>query len=268
MIFSSVVKRDFLESGILRTHENHKSVRAEDSRVFLLPRIPLIEDLTKGSIPPGSNILVEFDPASQWYNAMVTIAAGWLRTGGSVSYLAFSRPPDDIRSQLRQFGLDTEELERNDRLWITDFYSASMGQKSREKFSTESLKVADLSLWVAREAMADLPAPEFLIIDDNNSVLDRFNAERNWVEFLLSRPIPMTRQRQMTNLHGIIEGIQSNWTYKQLEAAVDGIVDFKVDEVNEERRTMMGIRHMRNVAFDSRWHSLKIGENFEITLEM
>ena len=235
--------------------------------MFTLPRMPLIEDLTKGPVPPGSNILVEFDPASQWHNASVTIAAGWLRTGGSVSYLAFSRPPDDIRFQLRQLGLNTDELERYDRLWITDIYSASVGQKSREKFAVESLKVADLSLWVAREAMADSPAPEFLIIDDNNSALDRFNAERNWVEFLLTRPIPMTKQRQMTNLHGIIEGIHSTWAYKQLEAAVEGIVDFKVDEVNGERKTRIGIRNMRNVAFDSRWHPLKIGKNSEITLE-
>jgi KaiC/GvpD/RAD55 family RecA-like ATPase len=235
--------------------------------VFSLPRIPLIEDLTKGPVPPGSNILVEFDPASQWHNASVTVAAGWLRTGGNVSYVAFSRPPDDVRSQLRQLGLDTEELERTDRLWITDGYSASIGQKSKERFAVESLKVADLSIWIAREAMADSPAPEFLIIDDNNSVLDRFNAERNWVEMLLSRPIPMTKLRQMTNLHGIIEGIHSNWAYKQLEAAVDGIIDFKVDEVNGERRTFIGIRNMRNVSFDSRWHPLKIGEDFEITLE-
>jgi KaiC/GvpD/RAD55 family RecA-like ATPase len=232
-----------------------------------LPRIPLIEDLTKGPVPPGSNILVEFDPASQWHNASVAVAAGWLRTGGSVSYLAFSRPPDDVRSQLRQLGLDTEELERTDRLWITDVYSASIGQKSKERFAVESLKVADLSIWVAREAMADSPAPEFLIIDDNNSVLDRFNPERNWVEFLLSRPIPMTKRRQMTNLHGIIGGIHSNWAYKQLEAAVEGIIDFKVDEVNGERRTFIGIRGMLNVCFDSRWHPLKIGEDFEITLD-
>ena len=235
--------------------------------MFSLPRMPLIEDLTKGPVPPGSNILVEFDPASQWHNVSVTIAAGWLRTGGNVSYLTFSRPPGEIRSQLRQLGLDTEDLERTDRLWITDVYSASIGQKSKERFAVESLKVADLSIWVAREAMADSPTPEFLIIDDNNSVIDRFNAERNWVEFLLTRPIPMTKLRQMTNLHGIIEGIHSNWAYKQLEAAVDGIIDLKLDESGEETRSMMRIRNMQNANYEGRWHRLKVGENFEVTLE-
>ena len=229
--------------------------------------MPLIEDLTKGPVPPGSNILVEFNPASQWLNASVTVAAGWLRTGGGVSYVAFSRPPDDVRSQLRELGLDIEELERTDRLWITDAYSASMGQKSKERFAVESLKAADLSIWIGREAMADSPAPEFLTIADNISVLDRFNAERNWVEMYLTRPIPMSKVRQITTLNGIIEGIHSDWTYKQLEAAVDGIIDFKLDESGEETRSMMRIRNIQNASCDRRWHQLKIKENFEVTLE-
>jgi KaiC/GvpD/RAD55 family RecA-like ATPase len=227
----------------------------------------LIEDLTERPVPPGSNILVEFDPASQWLNASLTIAAGWVKDGGSVSYIANSQSPDDIRSQLRRLGLDVEALERIDRLWITDLYSASIGQKSKERFAVESLKAADLSIWIGREAMGDSPTPEFLVIADNSSVLDRFNAERNWVELYLTRPIPMAKPRQMTQLIGFIGGIHSAWAYKQLEAAVDGIVDFKVDETSGERSSFIGIRSMRNVRFDSRWHRLKIGEDFEITLE-
>jgi KaiC/GvpD/RAD55 family RecA-like ATPase len=232
-----------------------------------LPRIPLIEDLTKGVVPPGSNILVEFDPASQWLNASLTIAAGWVKDGGSVSYIAQSQAPDDVRSQFRKLGLAVEDLERTDRLWITDLYSASIGQKSKERFAVGSLKVADLSLWIGRDAMADSPAPEFLVVADNCSVVDRFNAERNWVELYLTRPIPMSKSRKITQLMGFIEGIHSAWAYKQLEAAVDGIVDFKVEDANGERRNLIAIRNMRNMHFDSRWHLLKIGENFEVTLE-
>jgi len=230
-----------------------------------VPRLGLIEDLTRAPILPGTNILVEFDPASQWYNAPLTIAAGWLRTGGSVSYIAQSQSPDDVRSQLRQLGIAVEELEQKDRLWITDLYTLSLGQKSKEQFVPESLKVADLSIWIAREAMADSPAPEFLVIADNSSVLDRFNDEKNWVELYLTRPIPMSKPRQITQLIGLMGGIHSNWAYKQLEAAVDGIVDFKVEEVGEETRDLMRIRTMRKMRFDRRWHELTMSENCEVT---
>ena len=232
-----------------------------------MPRLELVEDLTQAPIPPGTNIIVEFDPASQWYNASLTIAAGWLRTGGSVSYIAQSQPPEDVRSQLRQLGLAVDDLEQKDRLWITDFYAASVGQKSKERFAPESLRVADLSLWIAREAMVESAAPEFLVIADNSSVLDRFNDERNWVELYLTRPIPMSKPRQITQLIGFMAGIHSNWAYKQLEAAVDGIIDFKVEEVARETRDFMRIRSMRKVRFDRRWHELKMSESSEVTLQ-
>jgi len=226
----------------------------------------LIEDLTKGPIPPGSNILVEFDPASQWLNASLTIAAGWVNDGGSVSYVANSQSPDDIRSQLRRLGLAVEELERTDRLWITDGYSASMGQKSKERFAVESLKVADLSLWMGKEATHEPPAPEFLVLADNNSVLDRFNAEKNWIELYLTRMVSMARPRQITQLLPFMSGIHSVWAYKQLEAAVEGIVDFKLDETTNPAQNLIRIRNLRNVGFDGKWHELNIAENFEVVL--
>ena len=232
-----------------------------------MPRLELVEDLTQAPIPPGTNIIIEFDPASQWYNASLTIAAGWLRSGGSVSYIAQSQPPEDVRSQLRQLGLAVDDLEQKDRLWITDFYAASVGQKSKERFAPESLKVADLSLWIAREAMVESATPEFLVIADNSSVLDRFNDEKNWVELYLTRPIPMSKPRQITQLIGFMAGIHSNWAYKQLEAAVDGIIDFKVEEVARETHDFMRIRSMRKVRFDRRWHELKKSESSEVTLQ-
>lgn len=227
----------------------------------------MVEDLTLAPVSPGLNILVEFDPSSQWYNASLTIAAGWLRTGGSVSYVAQSQSPDDIRSQLRRLGVAVEELEMKDRLWITDFYTASVGQKSKEKFAPESLRVADLSIWIAREAMVESAAPEFLVIADNSSILDRFNDEKNWIELYLTRPIPMAKSRQITQLIGFMAGIHSIWAYKQLEAAVDGIIDFKVEEVGEETRDLMRIRTLRRMRFDRRWHELMVSENSEVALQ-
>ena len=46
-------------------------------------RIPLIDDLAKEPVPPGSQLLVEYDPASSWYNAALAIAVGWLRHDNS-----------------------------------------------------------------------------------------------------------------------------------------------------------------------------------------
>jgi KaiC/GvpD/RAD55 family RecA-like ATPase len=234
-----------------------------------LPKIPLIEDLTKGPVPQGSSILVEFEPASQWYNASITIAAGWLRSGGKVSYLAHTQPPDEVRERLTTLGLNPETLEKTDQLWITDMYTAGViGQKSKEKFAVDSLKVADLSIWMGKEVTHEPPAPEFLIIDDNTSILDRFNEEKNWIELTLSRVFPMAKRRHITQLTSILAGgVHSPWAYKQLEAAADGVVDFKLEDRNNEAVNLIRIRSMRKVGFDSKWRVLRMGENFEVTLE-
>ena len=45
------------------------------------------------------------------------------------------------------------------------------------------------------------------------------------------------------------------------------MLQFKVEESDEEVKSLVRITFMRNVRFNSRWHSLKIGDNFEVTLE-
>ena len=50
----------------------------EKCRGFKLMHIALIQDLLKGPLPPGSTLLVEYDPTSTWYQASLCIAAEWL----------------------------------------------------------------------------------------------------------------------------------------------------------------------------------------------
>jgi KaiC/GvpD/RAD55 family RecA-like ATPase len=226
-----------------------------------------MEDLITGPVPAGSNILVEYDSASQWYAASYAIAAGWLKTGGRVSYCIAIRPPDDFRSQLGKFGLEAQELERDEKLMIYDWYTATLGQKSTEKHRVDSLKVNDLNLYFSKEWMRIPSSPDLLRVTDNISCLDRFNDEKNWVEIFLSRAIPSTSRANSTTIRGIVNGVHSDWAYKTLEASVDGIIDFKLDETTDPARNLIRIRNMRNVGFDGRWHPLKVGENFEVTIE-
>ncbi len=232
-----------------------------------MPKIPLIEDLTTAPVPAGSSILVEYEPSSLWYDASITIAAGWLKTGGKVMYNVAVQPPDDIRSQLRRLVVEVDQLEKEDKLSIVDHYTVSIGQKSKERFTVSSMKVADQSIqFMKSEALLREELPEHLGIRDDLSLLDRFNPERSWVEFLLTRYIPVIRSLKVTAIRGLIRGIHSDWAYKQLEAANDGIVDFKLEEDGKSSRNLIRIRRMRNIAYDREWHPLVVGENLQVTL--
>ena len=240
-------------------------------------RVALVEDLLKAPLPPGLSLLVEYDPTSAWYQASISIAAEWLRGGGVVSYHIASQPPQNIRSQLAQLGLDVGQLEATDKLRVFDWYTATLGRKSNEKLAFYSLRAADLSVLFSKYLMTteqftpDLfppqPSPDWLRILDDVSCLARFNEEKSWVEFVKTRMVPIASLWQSTGIVGIIKGMHSDSTYKNLEASCDGVIDFKLDETGEEAKSMIRIRSMRSVGFDSKWHTLKIGENFEVTLE-
>lgn len=244
----------------------------------LVPRIPVIEDLTLGQIPQGSNLLVEYDPASQWYNAHMTIAAGWLKTGGRIIYHIAAQPLDGLRSQLVRLGLNLRELETGGvieaALVINDWYTATLGRVPQStEVAIDSLKIADLSIfWGKGERETEVTHPSgppgpVLRIVDNASCLARFNDERPWVEFILNRVIPRAQKWKQITIVGLIKGVHSEWVYKTLEGAVDGIMDFEVHEMADETQDLVRLRSMRTVGHDRRWHQIRIGQNFEIALD-
>ncbi len=111
------------------------------------------------------------------------------------------------------------------------------------------------------------PTPNLLRLIENASALARFNEEKSWTEWMLTRALPATVQENSVHIRGIIKGIHSDWVYKQLEGAANGIIEVKVDETTEEPISLMRIKNMQNVRFDGKWHKLKLLENFEVTLE-
>jgi KaiC/GvpD/RAD55 family RecA-like ATPase len=234
-----------------------------------MPRIPIFEELTAGPIPPGSNLLVVFDPASDWYNAALTITVGWLRDGGRVHYNTSVRAPDIVRSQLRRLGVVTDGLEREDKLRIYDWYTMTLGGKPTDRNPVPSLKVQDLSpqyaAWMKSGGLNEDAST--LRVIDSDSGLARFNDERVWVEFLLTRVYPRGPLWKATRVSPVMRGMHSDWVYRALESAADGIIDFRLDEAQDPACNMVRIRNIRNVRFDGKWHRLTVDENLSVKLE-
>jgi len=120
-----------------------------------------------------------------------------------------------------------------------------------------------LSIWILKEWMPNTPIPGFLEISDNTSAVARFNDEKAWVEYVVTRVFPAT---SMIDIRGLMREVQSEWVYKQLEGAHEGVIDLKVEEEGKTTMDLIRIRSMRDVDFNREWHELKIGENSEICL--
>ncbi len=67
-------------------------------------------------------------------------------------------------------------------------------------------------------------------------------------------------------LQGFIRGIHSEWLYKRMEAASDGVIDVRVMEREEEAKNFLRVRSLKGQPHDSRWHEIKIKSNGEATL--
>lgn len=217
--------------------------------------------------------MIEYDSASQWYATFSTFAAGWILNGGRVHYNVGSGPPDDVRAHLKMLGLNVGALEADGKLILLDWYTATLGQKSKEKYAFDSLKVADLSIRFSKAAKGEessaIPAPvspDVLRIHDDISALFRFNDEKSTVEFLLTRFIPHQWKGFGRFMAGAIRGIHSDWVYSQLEAQCHGVIDLKLDETSSGPANLVRIRTLRNVGFDPTWHELRVGDGSQVTL--
>ena len=200
------------------------------------------------------------------------MAAGWAKQDGDVGYNGFVQPPESIRKQLARLGLNVADLERSDRLRVYDWYTPTLGRKSKERYGIDSLRVADQSIEF-RLTEDDLKGPtesewfESIRLVDNFSTLARFNEERAWVEFMLTRVLPIAPVKKSTLIFGIMKGVHSEWAYKQLEGSVDGIIEFKLNETAGTLKDVIQIRTMRNVHYNRVMTELKVQGNFEVTVK-
>jgi len=85
---------------------------------------------------------------------------------------------------------------------------------------------------------------------------------------MLTRVLPIGPAKKSTLVCGIMKGVHSEWAYRQLESAMDGIIDVGLDQAEGKIRDFMQIRTMRNVHYDRDMTELNMQENFEIKLKM
>jgi len=95
----------------------------------------------------------------------LTIAAGVLRQGHVVNFVAVSEPPDEVRRALQSEVPNLTELEKNKKFWLYDWHTWMTGKKSDDPFAVDSLSVAKLSADVPIFWRDYSPIFDFAIVD-------------------------------------------------------------------------------------------------------
>ena len=143
-----------------------------------------------------------------------------------------------------------------------------MGVPERDYAISRSLRVSDWSISIAQVIKSGMPEEDkrWLHIDDDCSVLNKYNSETAIIEFNRTLGIPLSRIEESVQLNAVLKGIASDSFYKQMESLCGGIVDFKSEESEGKIENYVRVRAMVGRKFDSRWHRLQLHENGEVAL--
>ena len=237
--------------------------------------LPVFERLIPDGVEFGTNLLVEFDPDSAWYETSLTIVAQALRKGRKAMYHTFQHLPSDIEHDLGQFGLDLTKLRDHGMFQIMDSFAVQTGGLNpigQEYPVAKSLKVPDLSIAAAQEIRKEreegVPEEEtwWVHVDDNTGIMTRYNSDVNLLDFWRTRHVPLTRLAQNIMVFSILNGTVSENFRAQFETINDGIIDFKREEREGEVAQLIRVRRLRGRRFESRWQRLNVTETGEVML--
>ena len=236
---------------------------------------PIFERILPDGVEFGTNLLVEFESDSAWYEASLTIAAQALRNGHKALYHTFLHPLGDVEHDLKKFGLDLTKLQSDGLFQIIDSFAVQSGglnPVTQEDAIAKSLKIPDLSISVAQAIKKGreegIPEKEkwWVHVDDNTAIITRYNPENSVLDFWRTRHFPSARLFQEITFYSMLKGTVSETFLSQLEAISDGIVDFKCEDKEGELAQLVRVRRMRGKKFNSRWQRLNISETGEVTI--
>lgn len=220
----------------------------------------------------GAVFLVEYDPDSIWYETSLTIAAQGLEEV-KTDFHTFDHAPSQIRESLTRLGVNVTEKERDGMLNVVDSYTTQIGisapEGPKDSVIQQSLRIADWSIATVQD-MKDTAhlehVEEHLHIDDNFSVLLRYNEEKSIVDWVRTRGLPQSRSHKELWFLSLATRIASDSFYRQFELVCDGILDFKNEEEQGQLAHYLRVRAMRGKSFDSRWRKLQVSDRGEVTL--
>ena len=223
----------------------------------------------------GSIILVEFESQSCWYDAALALASQALSAGVKTDLHMFHRNPSAVRNALAKFGLDVEKLRKKDLLRIIDSYTIQTGigspddLKGSDAFKQQSLNLTEWAVAAKQQITEGIPEAEKnrLHIDDNLTVLNRYNTENEVIDYWRTRIVPLYRARESLLVNALLMGVSSEGFYKHFEALCDGIIDCRTQEENGKVENYVRVRTMRGKSFDSRWQHVRLMDDGRMSLD-
>ena len=217
-----------------------------------------------GPISRGRVIAALYDADSQFNPLFVNISAEYLRSGGDLLYLASSRPPNEIRRQFSELGLDIAEYEARDDAVLFDAYSAQMGIKSSEKYQTRESNLNERSITIS-ESAPQWPAGTLVI---GESFSDMALHQENVFGKFWRKAVGRWRNQGAIMIAGLAMGLHPPEFYQEMKLVSDGVLEMRLMEHGGEIVNTIRARSMRGRNSDTRWRQVLFDSKMKASLRL
>jgi KaiC/GvpD/RAD55 family RecA-like ATPase len=236
--------------------------------------LEILGELAPGGFHYGMTCLVEFEPHSLWPETSLSITAEALKKGIKTEYHIFQHTPREVRSALKEMGVDVERCEARGIFRIMDTYTPTTPLAESREGRLEPLlsgRVPDAGKWAdaIRQKMKsgfEEDERKWLHIDDNEAVLLQFSNEEYIVDGWRTTFVPMAKARELLILHALVTGVATDSFYRKREALADAVIDFRAVEEGRKLEHYIRIRTLRGVRFDSSWRRIELFGNNRVRL--
>jgi len=226
--------------------------------------MPIVGGLLGRPLRAGKVLLFLFDPDSHWPVLILNIVSRLLHKGNDVLWVVTSRVLSDVRDDLRKQGIDSSRFEDDERLVLSDAFTLKTGKPSPEKYSFESLNVADLSILSSKSLHQW--APGSVRIFENVSEIAEASEEKSFLKFYRVWIARLIASRRIV-VDGFVRGIHSDALYNSVMASADGIFEIKTEEVEGSLESVLRARNFKGGPVNTSKHIIRVDENLNVTLE-
>jgi KaiC/GvpD/RAD55 family RecA-like ATPase len=209
-------------------------------------------DLMGGELPDAFSVMIIGEASAGKSILCQQLANKYLNQGKSCVYVTYDCFPDEIRSNMKNFGWDIPTHELNGLCVFVDGYSSTAGKASPEKYLlNQPFSLSELGINIST-AMNELTqkAPR-VFLDSTVPLFTRLDPSRV-AEFL------QDRSAQIKGENGIFfftigQGTIPQDQQHRLEEVVDCIIDLEMKEQKGETVRRLRIRKMRGRSVSDQW---------------
>lgn len=222
----------------------------------------LEREYMKEKLPKNYTVLVAGPPGVGKFEYCLDMIGYYLEKGEKIIYLTTEQSPIDIKSRAKNTGLNLEEYEGKNLIFI-DCFSWSVSEKYEGGFAIDNpANLNEISINLDK-AVKKLGKP-VRIYFDSISPLFLHNPQSAMTKFfqVLSSRI---KSDYGFILYTLQDGVHEPLLVNTLVYLVDGFIQMEFREEGEQLERKMRIHHLRGIPSDQNWVRFEIKNGFKLS---